>query len=105
MIYTLHQFIKFAVALTAFLMIIIISATWKNQPVTQSRDHSTYLFDPSGRRIVFIGSVLILADIYALSLESMYCLPILFILICHALLSFLSKNKYGVFLYRCLFSD
>ena len=48
--------------------------------------------------IVFIGSVLILADMYALSLEVCIVALILFILIYILYFRFSPKNEYGVFL-------
>lgn len=91
--------IKFAVALIAFFMInhnIGYMEKISSTPIALILALICSILPVGG--IVFIGSVLILADMYALSLEVCIVALILFILIYILYFRFSPKNEYGVFL-------
>ena len=91
--------IKFAVALIAFFMInhnIGYMEKISSTPIALILALICSILPVGG--IVFIGSVLILADMYALSLEVCIVALILFVLMYILYFRFSSKNEYGVLL-------
>lgn len=91
--------IKFAVALTAFLMInhsIGYMGKISSTPIALILALICSILPVGGT--VFIGSVLILADMYALSLEVCIVALILFVLMYILYFRFSPKNEYGVLL-------